>query len=110
MMLKLVYQLSSGLLMLPAVIIALVSQHTRITLKRREKNDDMEAYLQLLCFFLFISLRLQCTVVLLEDKMTKRHKFTIKERKTGDKLTGVSERERERVRERVRETEKEKEI
>lgn len=53
-------------------------------------------YVQLLCFFLFISLRLQCTVVLLEDKMTKRHKFTIKERKTGDKSTGVKESVRER--------------
>jgi len=31
--------------------------------------------------------------------MTKRHKFTIKERKTGDKLTGVRDRVRERKRE-----------
>lgn len=38
--------------------------------------------------------------MLLEDKMTKRHKFTIKERKTGDELTGV--REREKVREKER--------
>lgn len=62
-------------------------------------NTHVKTYVQLLCFFLFISLRLQCTVVLLEDKMTKRHKFTIKERKTGDKLTGVRDRVRERKRE-----------
>lgn len=36
--------------------------------------------------------------MLLEDKMTKRHKFTIKERKTGDKLTGVRESKREKER------------
>lgn len=30
--------------------------------------------------------------------MTKRHKFTIKERKTGDKLTGVRKRETEKER------------
>ncbi len=38
--------------------------------------------------------------------MTERHKFTIKERKTGDKLTGV----RERVRERKRKREKERDL
>lgn len=65
-----------------------------------KKKHSHQTYVQLLCFFLFSSLCLQCTVVLLEDKMTKRHKFTIKERKTGDELTGV--REREKVRERKR--------
>ena len=39
--------------------------------------------------------------MLLEDKMTKRHKFTIKERKTGDKLTGVKESVREKEREEI---------
>lgn len=62
------------------------------------KKKYIKAYVELLCFFLFTSLRLQCTVVLLEDKMTKRHKFTIKERKTGDKLTGVRKRETEKER------------
>lgn len=70
------------------------------SIKKILKKHPHQTYVQLLCFFLFSSLCLQCTVVLLEDKMTKRHKFTIKERKTGDKLTGVRERERKQKRER----------
>lgn len=57
----------------------------------RLKNIHMKTLLQLIRIFLLISLRLQCTAELLEDKMTKRHKVTIKERKTGDKSTGVRE-------------------
>lgn len=64
-----------------------------LVLSALQKPIQIKTYVQLLCFLLLISLCLQCTVVLLEDKMTKRHKFTIKERKTGDKLTGVRERE-----------------
>lgn len=43
----------------------------------------------------FTSLCLRCTVVLLEDKMTKRHKFTIKEKSNRRRVNRVG-RERER--------------
>ncbi len=95
---RLLYYKPVSFLFLPAMVII-----ARVF--RNKKKNSIQTYVQLLCFFLFISLRLQFTVMLLEDKMTKRHKFTIKERKNRRQVNR-SERESKRERERERERER----